>query len=465
MHLNLGNKGPICMLAIKTLSVIVTVLVSTVSAQTNLPEIPKVFKNLKDLPKCKGAVINWNNCFGTFQLSNSVHIGEFHNGKANGQGLRVGTKKGDKYFGDFKNGRTDGEGTYTRLDGFYYTGAWKQGKRHGFGNAFFPDGRQYLGMWAYNGFQGDGILFNKTGKVLSEGVFEKNVLIKEKIVEFNFKKSADTANLEQSDKSEIAVNLDTPITKDLKIIQTLLASLGFYKTTIDGKWGASTYNALINALKEGASNNTKIGDYSDLEKTLQDLNSTLRLRNDKLREKVSAQSEKILELQKLKLAKNSIEKASPGTQPKEEKIIALKGVNLNMGQAEIENVLSKKDYKCNNKVNSFKEAKVYKICENGDSKITISNNSLKFSCQNFNICKLKINEAVEKFVEFQIINTLVDQKTEPVKFCGTGANNHRLCLTYNYFFENHLEMGILDPGGIEVLLQKNTNTPGTVNFN
>lgn len=68
---------------------------------------------------CPGSynIINWTNCFG------------FHTDRS-----------GNKYIGEFKNGKPNGQGTYTFANGTRYVGEWKDGKRNGKGYIKFADG-------------------------------------------------------------------------------------------------------------------------------------------------------------------------------------------------------------------------------------------------------------------------------------------------------------------------------------
>ena len=61
----------------------------------------------------------------------SAYVGEFKDGKKNGQGTFTfgkGKWDGDKYVGEWKNGKQNGLGTYTWSDGRKYVGEWKDGK-------------------------------------------------------------------------------------------------------------------------------------------------------------------------------------------------------------------------------------------------------------------------------------------------------------------------------------------------
>ena len=58
----------------------------------------------------------------------TTYIGEWKDGKANGQGTLQYTD-GDTYIGEFKGNHFHGQGTYTYADGTVaFTGEWKDGK-------------------------------------------------------------------------------------------------------------------------------------------------------------------------------------------------------------------------------------------------------------------------------------------------------------------------------------------------
>jgi S1-C subfamily serine protease len=70
----------------------------------------------------------WSNCFGTYTFpSGNKYVGEFKNGKRNGQGTFTFTT-GNKYVGEFKNDKRNGQGTFTFASGTVQEGTWKNNK-------------------------------------------------------------------------------------------------------------------------------------------------------------------------------------------------------------------------------------------------------------------------------------------------------------------------------------------------
>ena len=79
---------------------------------------------------------------------NGVYIGEWKNGKWNGQGTFT-YNDGVKYVGEFKDYYFHGQGSFTNPDnGSYYIGEWKYGKYHGQGTVQTSSGQIYAGEWS-----------------------------------------------------------------------------------------------------------------------------------------------------------------------------------------------------------------------------------------------------------------------------------------------------------------------------
>jgi TonB family protein len=67
-------------------------------------------------PPCQGYMLRWTNCFGTETLPN-----------------------GDNYVGEFKDGKRNGQGTLTYANGGKFAGEWLDGLRHGLGMEYRAD--------------------------------------------------------------------------------------------------------------------------------------------------------------------------------------------------------------------------------------------------------------------------------------------------------------------------------------
>lgn len=112
------------------------------------------------LPACQGSDISsWSNCFGTQTYpSGAKYVGEFRDGKQNGQGIAT-YPGGFNYVGEFKDGNFNGQGTLTPANsGDKYIGEFKDGKPNGQGTHIFPDGGKYIGEFKDFKFNGQGNL-------------------------------------------------------------------------------------------------------------------------------------------------------------------------------------------------------------------------------------------------------------------------------------------------------------------
>jgi hypothetical protein len=111
------------------------------------------------LPACQGSDISsWSNCFGNTTFPDGQkYVGEFKDGKENGQGTTT-FSNGQKYVGDYKDGEFNGQGTYTNPDGHKYVGEWKDGKQNGQGTLTNLSGFKYVGEFKGGHFNGQGTL-------------------------------------------------------------------------------------------------------------------------------------------------------------------------------------------------------------------------------------------------------------------------------------------------------------------
>ena len=70
----------------------------------------------------------------------SCQIGDFENGKLNGNGAYFVRKGLDRYNGLWTDGKMNGEGSYFWLEGFYYAGEFQDNKKNGMGEIIYPNG-------------------------------------------------------------------------------------------------------------------------------------------------------------------------------------------------------------------------------------------------------------------------------------------------------------------------------------
>jgi clan AA aspartic protease (TIGR02281 family) len=115
-----------------------SLLASAAVAQSNLPQCP-----------AETGQSFWDNCQGSFTQSsdNSKYVGEFHNGRPNGQGTLV-WPDGTKYMGQFLDGNIWGQGTLTWTNGDKYVGEFHGGKMDGMGTFVWANGQTYTGKFS-----------------------------------------------------------------------------------------------------------------------------------------------------------------------------------------------------------------------------------------------------------------------------------------------------------------------------
>lgn len=123
--------------------------------------------NDKDLLKFKNA----NN-------KEVIYLGGIKDEKANGKGIGI-MPSGAIYEGDWKDNLKHGNGKYKWADGELYDGEFKDDKRNGHGVYNWKNGDKYVGQWKDDRRHGKGILYDKNGKVLFDGIWEKDEFKKE----------------------------------------------------------------------------------------------------------------------------------------------------------------------------------------------------------------------------------------------------------------------------------------------
>jgi len=87
--------------------------------------------------------------WGTLTANGFKYVGEFENDKQHGNGTLI-FPNGDKYVGEYKNGKENGMGVLTLVKGGKYIGEWKNGIRHGQGINTFANGNKYAGEFNTN---------------------------------------------------------------------------------------------------------------------------------------------------------------------------------------------------------------------------------------------------------------------------------------------------------------------------
>tara|TARA_Y100001978_G_C23649373_1_gene412557 strand:- start:727 stop:1314 length:588 start_codon:yes stop_codon:yes gene_type:complete len=132
--------------------------------------------NAYALPDCPNdQSVKWHNCFGSFYYENlDVYVGEFKDGKRNGQGTYTWANdpyKGDKYVGEYKDDKRNGQGTETYANGAKYVGEYKDDKKNGQGTHTWPSGQKYVGEFKDGKKNGRGIYYLPDGRKL-DGYFK-----------------------------------------------------------------------------------------------------------------------------------------------------------------------------------------------------------------------------------------------------------------------------------------------------
>lgn len=114
--------------------------------------------------------------FGLYVNSNGdYYLGEWENGKSNGQGLLAIGKDTVKYNGSWVDNKKEGEGVESYIDGSVYKGNFKDNEKHGHGIYTFPDGSSYIGNFERSLFNGKGEYIWADGRKYV-GMFKDNKL-------------------------------------------------------------------------------------------------------------------------------------------------------------------------------------------------------------------------------------------------------------------------------------------------
>jgi hypothetical protein len=166
-----------------------------------------------NLPACEGRMpTSWINCFGTYTtFLGNKYVGEFKDGKYNGQGTFYSSNGSVINQGIWADGNFVGTeptqqasainqtvatatqqanipqsnlpacpsagylhncfGAFTFADGKGYVGEFKDGKYNGQGTFTFASGEKYIGEWKDNRHNGQGTLYGSNGLVTNQGIW------------------------------------------------------------------------------------------------------------------------------------------------------------------------------------------------------------------------------------------------------------------------------------------------------
>jgi len=118
-----------------------------------------------NLPACQGLdVSKWSYCQGNFAAQGDKYIGEFKDGRFNGQGTYI-FENGNKYVGNFRDNKLHGHGIYTYANGNQYVGEHLENKSFGQGTYTFVSGNKYVGEVNDGKAHGQGIYYRSNGDV------------------------------------------------------------------------------------------------------------------------------------------------------------------------------------------------------------------------------------------------------------------------------------------------------------
>jgi S1-C subfamily serine protease len=174
------------------------------------------------LPTCKwsgsemSSLLTWHNCYGEMTRTGFTYKGEFQNNKFNGQGTLISGYGKDRVIivGGWRNSKVHGKATFTDSNGAKVSGVFSNGKK-------VSD------------------VLNENGPSDIEKTKKKSLL----------NKAFYSLSIEQRKK-----------------IQSNLAELGFYKSSIDGLYGKGTANSLkaYNDRTQNGADLTKSGNVNKL---------------------------------------------------------------------------------------------------------------------------------------------------------------------------------------------------------
>lgn len=114
--------------------------------------------------------------FKTTKGKSLHYIGEVEDGMANGFGIAI-LETGSRYEGEWKNNMRHGNGEFYWDDGESYKGNYVNDLREGYGVYIFDNGQKYVGQWKKDMRDGVGKFYDEEGKLIAEGVWEKDELL------------------------------------------------------------------------------------------------------------------------------------------------------------------------------------------------------------------------------------------------------------------------------------------------
>lgn len=157
---------------------------------------------------------------------------------------------GSIYVGFFTGKKPNYVGAYTFRDGSSYIGEWVYGKRNFQGFESYADGTSYRGEFMEGKRNGEGVLYNKSGKVISKGNWIKGKLAEaNKVVTGSVPAKLDSYEPDETIPMEVA--------SSMKAYKSGTQQLKQYVENLDEKWTrkfsneeevAVNYAALLQAI-------------------------------------------------------------------------------------------------------------------------------------------------------------------------------------------------------------------------
>jgi hypothetical protein len=179
-----------------------------------------------ELPQCRNDNYR-HNCNGTAKYTDgSLYVGEWENNFRHGNGYLKYAGGGLQYLGEWKNGKPNGQGLSNHPNGEnQYVGEWREGQPNGKGITKFLNGDMYEGGFKNGKLDGQGTYKSASGEY-TIGIWKNDELVSQ------------TANLfGKSDFNSLS-------SKRRKQLQYGLKRLGYYTSSIDGKYGPNTQRAV-----------------------------------------------------------------------------------------------------------------------------------------------------------------------------------------------------------------------------
>jgi hypothetical protein len=176
------------------------------------------------LPPCP--TDRWDNCFGTLTyLGGNKYVGEFKDGKFNGQGTYTHAN-GEKYVGEFKDGKLNGQGTYTHANGEKYVGEFKDSKANGQGTYTFANGEKYVGEFKDGKRNGQGIQYRAAGTIIASGQWADGKPVQSFALDTNrfpFDVRTQTAQPASAEGNRLAADAQAARQRQQELVQRLAA--------------------------------------------------------------------------------------------------------------------------------------------------------------------------------------------------------------------------------------------------